>query len=66
MKVDPAFEDEPCRTSVSECSFLETLDGQIGGIIRLFKDKGITTNANSPSMPSEVTMQEMCGSVACG
>ncbi len=25
--------------------FLETLDAQIGGVIRLLKDKGITTNA---------------------
>ena len=48
MKVDPAVFEKmiPAEQVFEEMlPFLETLDAQIGGIIRLLKDKGITTNA---------------------
>jgi hypothetical protein len=48
VKIDPtAFEKLPPAEQVFEemLPYLETLDAQIGGIIRLLKDKGITTNA---------------------
>jgi len=48
MKADPAvFEKMLPAEQVFEEMFpyLETLDAQIGGIIRPLKDKGITTNA---------------------
>ncbi len=48
MKVDPAVFEKmlPAEQVFEEMlPYLETLDAQIGGIIRLLKDKGITTNA---------------------
>ena len=48
MKVDPAVFEKmiPAEQVFEEMlPFFETLDAQIGGIIRLLKDKGITTNA---------------------
>jgi len=48
MKVDPAvFEKMLPAEQVFEgmLPYLETLDAQIGGIIQLLKDKGITTTA---------------------
>lgn len=47
MEVDPAeFKKMLPAEQVFEeiLPYLETLDAQIGGIIRLLKDKGITTN----------------------
>lgn len=48
MEVDPAMFAKmlPAEQVFEEMlPYLETLDAQIGGIIRLLKDKGITTNA---------------------
>lgn len=48
MEVDPAVFAKmlPAEQVFEEMlPYLETLDAQIGGIIRLLKDKGITTNA---------------------
>jgi hypothetical protein len=48
MEVDPAVFKKmlPAEQVFEEMlPYLETLDAQIGGIIRLLKDKGITTNA---------------------
>jgi len=48
MKVDPALFEKmiPAEQVFEEMlPFLETLDAQIGGVIRLLKDKGITTTA---------------------
>ena len=48
MKLDPAaFEKMTPAEQVFEemLPYLETLDAQIGGIIQLLKDKGLTTNA---------------------
>jgi hypothetical protein len=48
VKIDPAeFKKMPPAEQVFEemLPYLETLDAQIGGIIRLLKDKGITTDA---------------------
>ncbi len=48
MKVDPAKFREmlPAEQVFEEMlPYLETLDSQIGGIVQLLKDKGITTNA---------------------
>lgn len=48
MKLDPAVFEKmlPAEQVFEEMlPYLETLDAQIGGIIRLLKDKGITTNA---------------------
>jgi hypothetical protein len=47
MEVDSAeFEKMlPAEQVFEECfPYLETLDAQIGGVIRLLKDKGISTN----------------------
>ncbi|MGA8216536.1 MAG: hypothetical protein WB799_23315 [Candidatus Sulfotelmatobacter sp.] len=48
MKVDPAVFEKmlPAEQVFEEIlPYLETLDAQIGGIIQLLKDKGITTTA---------------------
>lgn len=48
MKIDPAVFEKmlPAEQVFEEMlPYLETLDAQIGGIIRLLKDKGITTSA---------------------
>jgi hypothetical protein len=48
MKVDPAVFEKmlPAEQVFEEMlPYLETLDAQIGGIIQLLKDKGITTNS---------------------
>jgi hypothetical protein len=48
MKLDPAVFEKmlPAEQVIEEMlPYLETLDAQIGGIIRLLKDKGITTKA---------------------
>jgi len=47
MKMDPAVFEKmlPAEQVFEEIlPYLETLDAQIGGIIRLLKEKGITTN----------------------
>ena len=47
MEVDPTMFEKmlPAEQVFEEILlYLETLDAQIGGIIRLLKDKGITTN----------------------
>ena len=48
MKLDPAVFDKmlPAEQVFEEMlPYFETLDAQIGGIIRLLKDKGITPSA---------------------
>ncbi len=50
MKVDPAVFEKmlPAEQVFEEMlPYLETLDAQIGGIVRLLKDKAITTNEES-------------------